>query len=134
MRRVVITGLGIVSCLGNNQEEVHKSLVNSKSGISYAEDIFENRHGKLLAPVLFYNCKDIVNITFGSSISRIGTLFNTYQVKILNERVYVSDNLVANGIHVPFTINSNDTEQDLTTYQIQFLTNSQLNMLLLWCL
>ena len=37
MRRVVITGLGIVSCLGNNQEEVHQSLKNSKSGISYAE-------------------------------------------------------------------------------------------------
>ena len=34
MRRVVITGLGIVSCLGNNQEEVHQSLLNSKSGIS----------------------------------------------------------------------------------------------------
>ena len=31
MRRVVITGLGIVSCLGNNQEEVHQSLLNSKS-------------------------------------------------------------------------------------------------------
>ena len=38
MRRVVITGLGIVSCLGNNQEEVHSSLINSKSGISFAEE------------------------------------------------------------------------------------------------
>ena len=34
MRRVVITGLGVVSCLGNNQEEVYQSLLNSKSGIS----------------------------------------------------------------------------------------------------
>ena len=42
MRRVVITGLGIVSCLGNNQEEVHQSLVNSKSGISYAEEYKEH--------------------------------------------------------------------------------------------
>ena len=39
MRRVVITGLGVVSCLGNNQEEVHQSLVNSKSGISFAKNI-----------------------------------------------------------------------------------------------
>ena len=38
MRRVVITGLGVVSCLGNNQKEVHQSLLNSKSGISYAEE------------------------------------------------------------------------------------------------
>ncbi len=51
MRRVVITGLGVVSCLGNNQEEVHQSLLNSKSGISYAEDYKEHNlkshvHGK----------------------------------------------------------------------------------------
>ena len=51
MRRVVITGLGVVSCLGNNQEEVHQSLLNSKSGISFAEEYKEhnlksNIHGK----------------------------------------------------------------------------------------
>ena len=39
MRRVVITGLGVVSCLGNNQEEVHQSLVNSKSGIPLQKNI-----------------------------------------------------------------------------------------------
>ena len=38
MRRVVITGLGIVSCLGNNQKEVYQSLLNSKSGISFSEE------------------------------------------------------------------------------------------------
>ena len=42
MRRVVITGLGVVSCLGNNQEEVHQSLLNSKSGISFAEEYKEH--------------------------------------------------------------------------------------------
>ena len=42
MRRVVITGLGIVSCLGNNQEEVYNSLLNSKSGISFAEEYKEH--------------------------------------------------------------------------------------------
>ena len=51
MRRVVITGLGIVSCLGNNQEEVYQSLLNSKSGISYSEEYKEHNlkshiHGK----------------------------------------------------------------------------------------
>ena len=39
MRRVVITGLGIVSCLGNNQEEVYQSLLSSKSGISMPRNI-----------------------------------------------------------------------------------------------
>ena len=51
MKRVVITGIGIVSCLGNNQDEVYKSLYNSKSGISFSEEYKEYNlksqvHGK----------------------------------------------------------------------------------------
>ena len=38
MKRVVITGIGIVSCLGNNQSEVYESLINTKSGISFSEE------------------------------------------------------------------------------------------------
>ena len=41
MKRVVITGIGIVSCLGNNQEEVYQSLINSKSGITFSEEYKE---------------------------------------------------------------------------------------------
>ena len=51
MKRVVVTGLGIVSCLGNNQDEVYNSLINTKSGISYCEEYKEHNlksqiHGK----------------------------------------------------------------------------------------
>jgi 3-oxoacyl-[acyl-carrier-protein] synthase-1 len=42
MRRVVITGLGIVSSIGNNKDEVLASLQNSTSGISFAEDYKEH--------------------------------------------------------------------------------------------
>ena len=41
MKRVVVTGIGIVSCLGNNQEEVYQSLINSKSGITFCEEYKE---------------------------------------------------------------------------------------------
>ncbi len=41
MKRVVVTGIGIVSCLGNNQEEVLDSLINSKSGITFSEEYKE---------------------------------------------------------------------------------------------
>ena len=41
MKRVVVTGIGVVSCLGNNQEEVFKSLIESKSGISFSEEYKE---------------------------------------------------------------------------------------------
>ena len=39
MRRVVVTGLGIVSSLGNNIEEVTTSLRNGTSGITYVTNI-----------------------------------------------------------------------------------------------
>ena len=35
MRRVVVTGLGIVSPIGNNAAEVTDSLKKTKSGISF---------------------------------------------------------------------------------------------------
>jgi 3-oxoacyl-[acyl-carrier-protein] synthase-1 len=38
MRRVVVTGLGIVSSIGNNAEEVRTSLRDAKSGISFSSD------------------------------------------------------------------------------------------------
>ncbi|HBM12139.1 MAG TPA: beta-ketoacyl-ACP synthase I [Rhodospirillaceae bacterium] len=50
-RRVVITGIGIVSCIGNTQDEVLESLRNGRSGISHSDD-YEERgfrshvHGK----------------------------------------------------------------------------------------
>jgi len=51
MRRVVVTGIGIISCIGNNQDEVLQSLKDGKSGITaapeYAEMGFRSQvHGK----------------------------------------------------------------------------------------
>src|SRR4029434_3280545 len=42
MKRVVITGMGIVSSIGNNTQEVLASLYEAKSGITRAEE-----HAKL---------------------------------------------------------------------------------------
>ena len=42
MRRVVITGLGIVSCLGNNADEVSNSLYHGRSGISFNPEYAEH--------------------------------------------------------------------------------------------
>jgi 3-oxoacyl-[acyl-carrier-protein] synthase I len=41
MKRVVVTGLGIVSSIGNNRDEVVDSLRQGRSGISFAEDYEE---------------------------------------------------------------------------------------------
>ena len=41
MKRVVITGMGIVSCLGNDKETVTKSLYECQSGIAFQEEFKE---------------------------------------------------------------------------------------------
>jgi 3-oxoacyl-[acyl-carrier-protein] synthase-1 len=51
MKKVAVTGIGVVSCLGNNQDEVLNSLLNSKSGITncnqYKEyNLKSHVHGK----------------------------------------------------------------------------------------
>ncbi|WP_085033812.1 beta-ketoacyl-ACP synthase I [Ensifer aridi] len=42
MRRVVVTGLGIVSSIGNNSDEVTASLRDAKSGITFSPDFAEH--------------------------------------------------------------------------------------------
>ena len=42
MRRVVVTGLGIVSSIGNNADEVTASLRDARSGISFSPDFAEH--------------------------------------------------------------------------------------------
>ncbi len=41
MRRVVVTGIGIVSSIGNNKAEVVTALREGRSGIEYIEDYKE---------------------------------------------------------------------------------------------
>jgi len=42
MKRVVVTGIGIVSSIGNNAQEVTASLRDAKSGITFSEDFAEH--------------------------------------------------------------------------------------------
>ena len=42
MKRVVVTGMGIVSSIGNNLPEVLDSLIHTKSGLSHAPAFVEN--------------------------------------------------------------------------------------------
>ena len=42
MNRVVISGIGVISCLGNDSKEVLTSLKTSKSGLSINQDYIDN--------------------------------------------------------------------------------------------
>ena len=44
MNRVVITGIGIISCLGNNKNEVLASLLDSKSGLTFNAESVSYTH------------------------------------------------------------------------------------------
>ena len=52
MRRVVVTGLGIVSSIGNNAEEVIASLKAGKSGIVASEEMAEHGFRSQIAGTL----------------------------------------------------------------------------------
>jgi 3-oxoacyl-[acyl-carrier-protein] synthase-1 len=95
MRRVVITGLGIVSCLGNNQDDVHQSLLNSKSGISFAEEYKEHNlkshiHGK--PNIKLADHIDRKTIRFMGS----GSAYNYIAMKEAIKDSGLEDNVVSN--------------------------------------
>jgi len=61
MRRVVVTGLGIVSPIGNNSDEVLASLKAGKSGISFNEEMAEHGFRSQVAGTLKIDIKDHVD-------------------------------------------------------------------------
>ena len=52
MRRVVITGMGIYSCIGKNLDEVKDSLYNGKSGVGLAPERLEMGYFSALTGIL----------------------------------------------------------------------------------
>ncbi len=61
MRRVVITGLGVVSSIGNNCDEVLASLQDGKSGISFAEDYKELGFRSQIRGAIDINLEDFID-------------------------------------------------------------------------
>jgi len=61
MRRVVVTGLGIVASIGNNAEEVTASLKAGKSGISASAEMAEHGFRSQIAGHLDIDIKELVD-------------------------------------------------------------------------
>lgn len=61
MRRVVVTGLGIVSSIGNNADEVLASLKAGKSGITANEDMKEYGFRSQVAGAVKLDVKELVD-------------------------------------------------------------------------
>ena len=61
MRRVVITGIGIVSCLGNSKTEVLDSLQNGRSGISFNDRFEEMGMRSLISGSVDLEIKELID-------------------------------------------------------------------------
>ena len=61
MRRVVITGIGVVSCLGNSKTEVLDSLQNGRSGISFNDQFEEMGMRSLISGSVDLEIKELID-------------------------------------------------------------------------
>ena len=61
MKRVVITGMGVVSSLGNDVKEVTQSLIEGKSGIQFCEDYAELGMRSQIAGRVHLDQKELIN-------------------------------------------------------------------------
>ena len=61
MRRVVITGLGVVSSLGNNQQEVKDSLYKGKSGITFQQEYADHGLRSQIAGSVNIDFKELID-------------------------------------------------------------------------
>ncbi|SEN25599.1 beta-ketoacyl-ACP synthase I [Halomonas caseinilytica] len=61
MRRVVVTGLGIVSCLGNDAQQVLEALRQGRSGIRFKDDYAERGFRSQVAGVVDIDLETLVD-------------------------------------------------------------------------
>ena len=61
MRRVVITGIGIVSSIGNNKQEVTSSLREGRSGIEYIPEYKELGFRSQVAGTVNINPEELID-------------------------------------------------------------------------
>ncbi|HET7687182.1 MAG TPA: beta-ketoacyl synthase N-terminal-like domain-containing protein, partial [Candidatus Macondimonas sp.] len=61
MKRVVVTGLGIVSSIGNNKVEVLQSLIEGRSGISFQQEYAEHGLRSQVAGSVKLNVQELID-------------------------------------------------------------------------
>ncbi|PMR74266.1 beta-ketoacyl-ACP synthase I [Billgrantia endophytica] len=61
MRRVVVTGLGIVSCLGNDRQQVLEALKAGRSGIRFKEEYAERGFRSQVAGAVDIDLEDLID-------------------------------------------------------------------------
>jgi len=93
MKRVVITGIGVVSPLGNNKDEVTKSLHDTKSGISFDESYQKMGFRSQVSGQLKINLEDAIDRKYlrfmgdGASYNYLAMLEAVKDAKLSEEEI-----------------------------------------------
>jgi 3-oxoacyl-[acyl-carrier-protein] synthase-1 len=93
MKRVVITGIGVVSPLGNNKDEVTKSLHETKSGISFDESYQKMGFRSQVSGQLKINLEDAIDRKYlrfmgdGASYNYLAMLEAVKDAKLSEEEI-----------------------------------------------
>ena len=98
MRRIVITGLGIVSSLGNNQDEVKQSLHQGKSGITFQPEYAQHGLRSQIAGSININYEDLID----RKLLRFMAKGHAYAWIAMQEAI-VDANLTENYVSNPMT-------------------------------
>ena len=98
MRRVVITGLGIVSSLGSNQDEVKQSLHQGKSGITFQPEYAQHGLRSQIAGSININYEDLID----RKLLRFMAKGHAYAWIAMQEAI-VDANLTENYVSNPMT-------------------------------
>jgi len=98
LRRVVITGLGIVSSLGNNQDEVKQSLHQGKSGITFQPEYAQHGLRSQIAGSININYEDLID----RKLLRFMAKGHAYAWIAMQEAI-VDANLTENYVSNPMT-------------------------------
>ena len=98
MRRVVITGLGIVSSLGNNKDEVKQSLHQGKSGITFQPEYAQHGLRSQIAGSININYEDLID----RKLLRFMAKGHAYAWIAMQEAI-VDANLTENYVSNPMT-------------------------------
>ena len=93
MKRVVITGIGVVSPLGNNKDEVTKSLYDTKSGISFDKSYQEMGFRSQVSGQIKINLEDEIDRKYlrfmgdGASYNYLAMLEAIEDAKLSEEEI-----------------------------------------------
>jgi 3-oxoacyl-[acyl-carrier-protein] synthase-1 len=98
LRRVVITGLGIVSSLGNNQDEVKQRLHQGKSGITFQPEYAQHGLRSQIAGSININYEDLID----RKLLRFMAKGHAYAWIAMQEAI-VDANLTENYVSNPMT-------------------------------